>query len=120
MTILELGEAALGMAILELEECLSSAAEAAMFWGANGTAESAPLIRIFVATLTPDPVWQKRFYDFNVWSERKRIEKLRYMHHNPGPRQAWSSLVGVEAGEACAGRATGAMTVEQLPFLLLR
>jgi hypothetical protein len=27
-------------------------------------------------------VWQKRFYDFNVWSERKRIEKLRYMHRN--------------------------------------
>jgi len=32
---------------------------------------------------TPDPVWQKRFYDFNVWTERKRIEKLRYMHCNP-------------------------------------
>jgi len=25
------------------------------------------------------PVWQKRFYDFNVWTERKRVEKLRYM-----------------------------------------
>jgi len=22
-------------------------------------------------------VWQKRFYDFNVWNERKRMEKLR-------------------------------------------
>jgi len=33
---------------------------------------------------TPDPLWQKRFYDFNVWSEPKRIEKLRYMHRNPG------------------------------------
>src|SRR5450631_1427294 len=22
-------------------------------------------------------VWQRRFYDFNVWSEKKRIEKLR-------------------------------------------
>src|SRR5882762_9773700 len=32
--------------------------------------------------LTPDPVWQKRFYDFNVWTKRKRIEKLRYMHRN--------------------------------------
>jgi putative transposase len=31
----------------------------------------------------PDHVWQKRFYDFHVWSERKRIEKLRYMHRNP-------------------------------------
>jgi hypothetical protein len=22
--------------------------------------------------------WQARYYDFNVWSERKRVEKLRY------------------------------------------
>src|SRR5262249_44877017 len=28
-------------------------------------------------------IWQARFYDFNVWTERKRIEKLRYMHRNP-------------------------------------
>ena len=28
-------------------------------------------------------VWQRRFYDFNVWSERKRVEKLQYMHRNP-------------------------------------
>jgi putative transposase len=31
-------------------------------------------------------VWQPRFYDFNVWSEGKRIEKLRYMHCNPVKR----------------------------------
>jgi len=31
-------------------------------------------------------VWQKRFYDFNVWSDGKRIEKLRYMHRNPVKR----------------------------------
>jgi putative transposase len=31
-------------------------------------------------------VWQRRFYDFNVWSERKRMEKLRYMHRNPVKR----------------------------------
>lgn len=31
----------------------------------------------------PEHVWQRRFYDFNVWSERKRVEKLRYMHRNP-------------------------------------
>ena len=52
--------------------------------------------------LWPEPaehVWQKRFYDFHVWSERKRVEKLRYMHRNPvkaglvqEPDQwAWSS-----------------------------
>ena len=27
--------------------------------------------------------WQARYYDFNVWTEKKRIEKLRYMHRNP-------------------------------------
>jgi putative transposase len=32
------------------------------------------------------PVWQKRFYDFNVWSARKQIEKLRYLHRNPVKR----------------------------------
>jgi REP element-mobilizing transposase RayT len=31
----------------------------------------------------PEHFWQRRFYDFNVWSDRKRIEKLRYMHRNP-------------------------------------
>lgn len=27
--------------------------------------------------------WQRRFYDFNVWSRWKTIEKLHYMHMNP-------------------------------------
>jgi putative transposase len=27
--------------------------------------------------------WQARFYDFNVWSAVKHIEKLRYIHRNP-------------------------------------
>ncbi len=27
--------------------------------------------------------WQRRFYDFNVWSQRKEVEKLKYMHRNP-------------------------------------
>jgi len=30
--------------------------------------------------------WQARFYDFNVWTRKKRIEKLRYMHRNPVKR----------------------------------
>ena len=29
------------------------------------------------------PFWQRRYHDFNVHSEKKRIEKLRYMHRNP-------------------------------------
>ena len=32
------------------------------------------------------PFWQARFYDFNVWTERKRVEKLNYMHNNPVKR----------------------------------
>jgi hypothetical protein len=27
-------------------------------------------------------VWQRRFYDFNIWSEKKRLEKLDTMHGN--------------------------------------
>src|SRR6185312_14462143 len=53
------------------------------------------------------PVWQKRFYDFNVWSERKRVEKLRYMHCNPVKRGLvakpdqwkWSSFRSYMYGE---------------------
>ena len=36
--------------------------------------------------------WQKRYYDFNVFSERKHIEKLRYMHRNPLKRGLVKSL----------------------------
>jgi len=31
--------------------------------------------------------WQARFYDFNVYSAKKRREKLEYMHHNPVTRR---------------------------------
>ncbi len=30
--------------------------------------------------------WQRRYYDFNIWTEEKQIEKLRYMHRNPVAR----------------------------------
>jgi putative transposase len=57
-------------------------------------------------------VWQKRFYDFNVWSERKHIEKLRYMHRNPVKRGlvekpdhwVWSSFRSYAYGEKGAVR----------------
>jgi putative transposase len=32
------------------------------------------------------PFWQDRFYDFNVWTAKKCVEKLRYMHRNPVKR----------------------------------
>jgi len=31
--------------------------------------------------------WQPRFYDFNVWSQKKFVEKLQYMHMNPLKRK---------------------------------
>jgi putative transposase len=28
-------------------------------------------------------LWQRRYYDFNVWNHDKTVEKLKYMHRNP-------------------------------------
>jgi putative transposase len=36
--------------------------------------------------LAPRAFWQARFYDFNVWTTKKRVEKLRYIHRNPVKR----------------------------------
>jgi putative transposase len=52
------------------------------------------------------PFWQARYYDFNVFTDKKRIEKLRYMHRNPVARElvakpeewAWSSLRFYQTG----------------------
>ena len=35
--------------------------------------------------------WQARYYDFNVWSDWKRVEKLRYIHRNPVKRRLAAS-----------------------------
>jgi putative transposase len=32
------------------------------------------------------PFWHARYYDFNVFTESKRVEKLRYIHCNPVQR----------------------------------
>lgn len=29
------------------------------------------------------PFWQTRYYDFNVFTHDKRVEKIKYMHRNP-------------------------------------
>ena len=48
------------------------------------------------AVVAADHVWQHRFYDFVVFTEKKSVEKLRYMHRNPVKRglvlepQQWS------------------------------
>ena len=36
--------------------------------------------------LAPKPLWQARYYDFNVFTHNKRVEKLKYMHRNPVTR----------------------------------
>jgi len=42
--------------------------------------------RLFADAILRKPFWQARFYDFNVWTTKKRVEKLRYMHRNPVKR----------------------------------
>jgi len=50
--------------------------------------------------------WQVRYYGFPVWTEKKRIEKLRYIHRNPVRRGLvrrpegwrWSSFVHYATG----------------------
>jgi REP-associated tyrosine transposase len=39
-----------------------------------------------LALRAEEPFWQERYYDFNVWSERKFVEKLRYLHRYPVKR----------------------------------
>jgi putative transposase len=59
------------------------------------------------ASNKPNRFWQARFYDFNVFTEKKRIEKLRYIHRNPvarglvaSPEQwRWSSFRWYLSGE---------------------
>jgi putative transposase len=54
-----------------------------------------------------DSFWQARYYDFNVWSEHKFVEKLRYIHRNPVKRglvarpedYRWSSFRHYASGE---------------------
>jgi putative transposase len=53
------------------------------------------------------PFWTERYYDFNVFSTSKRIEKFRYMHRNPVKRGLvlhpeewqWSSFRHYLSGE---------------------
>ncbi len=60
----------------------------------------------------PRHVWQALFYDFNVWTARKRVEKVRYMHRNPVKRGLvelpelwrWSSYRTYALGEGGAVR----------------
>ncbi len=70
-----------------------------------------------------EPFWQSRYYDFNVYSERKRIEKLRYIHRNPvtrglvaSPEQwRWSSFRQYSMGEPSTVMVTLPWRAELLP-----
>ena len=65
-------------------------------------------IHLFAETPSRTPFWQARFYDFNVWTDKKKVEKLRYMHQNPVKRGLaaaaddwrWSSYRFYALGEA--------------------
>jgi putative transposase len=53
------------------------------------------------------PFWQPRYYDFNVYTRAKRVEKLQYIHANPVKRGLverpedwlWSSCRYYQTGE---------------------
>ena len=64
-------------------------------------------VKISVARRLPEsPFWQRRYYDFNVYSSAKIAEKLGYMHRNPVARGLvdvpgawpWSSYRYYETG----------------------
>jgi putative transposase len=40
-----------------------------------------------------EPIWQAKFYDFNVFTERKLQEKLDYMHLNPVRKRLASRVI---------------------------
>jgi hypothetical protein len=103
--------------VFEYRRVAHSFAFCANEWGKDAVRTTIP--RSFVTDLLPqhrregrfegerENVWQRRFYDFNVWTERKRIEKLRYMHRNPVKRGLvsqpeqwlWSSFRSYAHGE---------------------
>jgi len=41
---------------------------------------------LFADSEVRSPFWQTRYYDFNVGTAKKRIEKLKYIHRNPVTR----------------------------------
>jgi len=74
--------------------------------GALSTAIQALKLSVSVQS-TQRPFWQARYYDFNVFTREKRVEKLRYMHRNPVKKDlvsepaewGWSSFRHYATGE---------------------
>ncbi len=73
--------------------------------------------RSFVFHAPATRFWQPRFYDFNLWSAKKRREKLDYMHRNPVTRRlvtdpkdwVWSSYASY------SGRGTPLLAMKFIP-----
>ena len=66
---------------------------------------------------------ESRFYDFVVSTERKRVEKLRYIHRNPVKRGvlepyqwAWSSFRWYAHGERGTGKTRSVKDRGHPPF----
>jgi putative transposase len=76
---------------------------------ATGTlAKAIHALKLSMSKLSPQRLfWQARYYDFNVFSARKHVEKLRYIHRNPVKRGLvekpedwqWSSFCHYATGE---------------------
>jgi putative transposase len=74
-----------------------------------------------LALRAAEPFWQARYYDFNVWSERKFTGKLRYIHRNPVTRGLvdrpehwpWSSFRHYLTGEVCGVEIESQWTARQ-------
>ena len=77
----------------------------------TGTSKEPPSVQLALAFHKSHAAlprfWQRRFYDFNVWSRKKKIEKLNYMHMNPVKRKLvtrpqdwpWSSFSFYQRGD---------------------
>jgi putative transposase len=70
-------------------------------------ADAIKAIKLSVALRRPGrPFWSPRYYDFDVFTEKKRTEKLKYMHRNPVTRGLvskpedwqWSSFLHYATG----------------------
>lgn len=76
-----------------------------------------PGLRNFASNLPR--FWEPRFYDFNVYTQEKLNEKLKYMHANPVTRGLvdhpaawiWSSYLFYETGEQ------GIISIDQAGWL---
>ena len=62
----------------------------------------------YANNLDATPVWQAKYYGFNIYSPRKMEEKLNYMHQNPvtaglvreASQWQWSSARHYELGKS--------------------